>query len=58
MDRYVRGNGKWVKITRRARGVYDVSFGYEGDFRCISSRSKTAPWLSLARAYAASWIND
>jgi hypothetical protein len=58
MERYVRGNGKWVKITRLKRGLYFVAFGYEGAIASITSRSKKTPTLMLANAYAASWIND
>lgn len=53
--RYLRGNGRWAKISGGSRRWY-VAKGYAGEIK--ARQVLTAPTLTLARAIANGWVND
>jgi hypothetical protein len=55
MDTYIRGNGKWAKISKVKRGTYAVAFGWDGKLK--ADRIQTGPrgWAQIAAEH---WIKD
>ena len=56
-DRYMRANGKWVKISKQPKGGYTVVRGWKGEFSAtiygVTINHRTLGW---ARTAAESWI--
>jgi hypothetical protein len=58
-DRYLRGNFRWVKISKQRDGKYAVARGWDGDFKAkVGGITRNVRRLLDARSYAESWIND
>ena len=46
---------KWAKITHKARNVYVVAFGFNGDIKAVRVQSGSKSWMEIA---VTNWLND
>jgi hypothetical protein len=55
MEKTIRRNGKWAKITRKSRGVYIYALGFEGNIKAASIHEGSRALAEIAAEY---WLND
>lgn len=55
METTKRKGIKWVKITHKARNVYVVAFGFQGNFKAFRVNSGSKDWMQIA---VQNWLNE